>query len=45
MDEIRNIIANYKAEVAEAASEHERQNALEYAFNRILEIIDAGGEV
>ena len=44
MDEIRKIIADYKATIAEAGSEHERQNAREYAFNRIIEIIEAGGD-
>lgn len=47
MDEIRNIIADYKAELAEAGSEYARQCAMQYAFNRILElfeVIDGGDE-
>lgn len=44
MDEIKKIIADYKAEVAEAGSEHKRQSAMEYAFNRILEIVEADDE-
>ena len=43
MDEIRNIIADYQAEVAAAGSEYARRSAMEYAFNRIVEIIEAGG--
>ena len=40
-NEIKGIIADYKAEIAEAGSEHQRQNAMEYAFKRILDLVEA----
>ena len=41
MDEIRKIIDEYQAEIEEAGSENERRSAMEYAFNRIVEIVKA----
>lgn len=38
MDEIKRIIEDYKAEIKEATSENQRRSAMEYAFNRILEV-------
>lgn len=45
-NELKRIIADYKAELAAAGSEYKRQCAMEYAFNRILELVDDvdGGE-
>lgn len=40
MDEIRKIIEEYKAAIEEAGSENQRRAAMEYAFNRILEVAD-----
>ena len=40
MDEIRRIIKTYKEEIAEAGSEHKRQDAMIRAFNLILEAVE-----
>ena len=42
MDEIRRIIEEYQAEVAEAGSENQRRAAMEYAFDRIVEAVMEG---
>ena len=44
MDEIRKIIDEYQAEVEEATSENQRRSAMEYAFNRILEVAGTQAE-
>ena len=43
MDELKQIIADYKAEVEAAGCEYKRQCAMLYAFNRILELVDDNG--
>ena len=40
-NEIKQIIADYKEELAEAGCEYARQSAMESAFKRILEIVEA----
>ena len=42
--EIRKIMEDYKEEIEEAGCEHQRQNAMEYAFNRILELVGIGDD-
>lgn len=44
MDEVKKIIEEYKAVIAEAGCEHERRSAMESAFNRILELVDVPQE-
>lgn len=43
-NEVREIIAEYREAVKAAGSEHKRQCAMEYAFNRILEVADLSAE-
>ena len=40
--ELKQIIAEYRAEVDEAGSEHARQAAKDRAFRLILETVEAG---
>ena len=43
-NEVREIIDEYRKAVEAAGSEYKRQYAMEYAFNRILEVADLSAE-
>ena len=42
--EIRKIIEQYKSMLKEAGSEHQRNNAQSWAFNKILEVVEADND-